>query len=483
MARKVPTGLRARLPAWLLVLVSLQPLLGCAAQSPGAQPPTPDPPAARPLGRGMNFGNALEAPNEGDWGVTLREEFAEAVAGAGFATVRLPVKWSAHAAATAPYALDPAFLARVDEVSGWLLDRGLNVILDFHHYDELFVDPQAHTERWLAIWRQLAEHYQDAPDLLLFELLNEPNGALDAATWNDLAARGLAAVRESNPTRRVVIGPANYNAIGSLAGLSWPDDANLVVTVHFYHPFAFTHQGAEWATPVPPVGVPWTGESLGPRAGFADWSWGTERGYDRQLTLTFTGGWTGYYLHADQPVGGFDRLALATSRAVELLVSCSDGESSVAVTTRAGEVEEVPFPACGATGGATTGVVIQNGTPDAQPPFVLETLELRGAGGALPLLVSEAAAVGAWLDIVAAWAEAHGGPPVLIGEFGANRKADMASRVRWTRAVREAAEARGFAWAYWELAAEFAAYDAARGAWHEELLDALTGPPHAEPPP
>lgn len=421
----------------------------------------------------MNFGNALEAPVEGHWGVTLREEYAEAVATAGFRTVRLPVKWSAHATTAAPYTIEAEFLARVDEVVGWLLERGLNVILDFHHYDELAVDLDQHEERWLGIWRQLAEHYSSAPPSVLFELLNEPNGALDAARWNDLAARGLATVRASNPTRRVVLGPANYNAIGALPGLNWPADENLVLTVHFYEPFPFTHQGADWVTPVPPVGVPWTGERLIPGAGFADWSWGTERDYGSALTLTFTEGWAGYYLQGSRPLSGYDRLAIETSRSVDLLITCSEDGEPAGISTQAGVLLEVDLSTCG--DGTVTQVVVQNGTPEPQPSFELATLELRGEPGTMALLISEAQAIGGWFDIVADWAAAHGDPAVLLGEFGANHKADMESRVRWTRAVREAAEEHGFSWTYWELAAEFAAYDAATGDWYPGLLEALTG--------
>jgi endoglucanase len=37
--------------------------------------------------------------------------------------------------------------------------------------------------------------------------------------------------------------------------LKFPNDANLVLTVHHHEPFKFTHQGAAWVTPVMPVGV------------------------------------------------------------------------------------------------------------------------------------------------------------------------------------------------------------------------------------
>src|SRR5262245_44402948 len=61
--------------------------------------------ANQKLGRGINLGNALEAPREGAWGVTLKPHYFRAIKEAGFDSVRLPVKWSAHAQAGAPYTI------------------------------------------------------------------------------------------------------------------------------------------------------------------------------------------------------------------------------------------------------------------------------------------------------------------------------------------------------------------------------------------
>ena len=62
-------------------------------------------------------------------------------------------------------------------------------------------------------------------------------------------------VRASNPTRPVVIGGEFWSGIDSLATLPLPDDPYLVATFHYYEPFAFTHQGAPWITPLLPTGV------------------------------------------------------------------------------------------------------------------------------------------------------------------------------------------------------------------------------------
>src|SRR5262249_50035683 len=104
-------------------LLSALALFVFVAALPAAQPkadPKPDPFAVnKSLGRGINFGNALEAPKEGEWGIKLEAEYFKLIKEAGFATVRVPVKWSAHAAKDAPYAIDADFFKRID----WVLDQ------------------------------------------------------------------------------------------------------------------------------------------------------------------------------------------------------------------------------------------------------------------------------------------------------------------------------------------------------------------------
>lgn len=209
---------------------------------------------ARELGRGINLGNMLEAPQEGEWGVRVDPEYVRIVTGS-FSNVRVPVRWSNHAALTADATLDEAFAQRVDHVVDALLAKGVYVVLDLHHYNQLVgapllreqqVDPEVLEIRLINMWRQIAQRYRNRSPKLIFELLNEPNRRLDAAAWNALAPRGLAAVRASNPDRTVMIGPVEWNSVRELKSLKVPPDRNLIVTFHNYDPFDFTHQGVPY---------------------------------------------------------------------------------------------------------------------------------------------------------------------------------------------------------------------------------------------
>lgn len=358
-----------------LLVLSFLLLSACGSEPPAAaETPSPAPTAALPLPvtaspapsptpaevflpteairqmqRGINLGNALEAPREGEWGYRIEREHLRLIRAAGFDSVRIPIRWSAHAQSEPPYTIEADFFARVDEVTSWALEEGLVVVLNIHHYEEMASEPAAHRARFLALWRQIAEHYRDVPPSLLFELMNEPNSALTGRLWNEFVREGVAVIRESNPTRNLIIGGVSWNAYDQLRLLELPPaDHHLIATFHYYLPFHFTHQGAEWA---------------GPEAQ----------------------GWLG---------------------------------------TRWEGTEQ-------------------------------EQAEIRRH-----------------FAVVAAWSRQHN-VPVYLGEFGAYSKADMESRIRWTKFVREQAEAHGFAWAYWEFGAGFGVYDRQAGQWREGLLQAL----------
>ena len=214
------------------------------------------------LGRGINLGNALDAPSEGAWGVVLQDEYFQIIKDAGFDSIRLPIRWSAHALAEPPYTINPEFMKRVDWAVNCALSRNIPIMINVHHYAELYADPAKEKERFLALWKQIAEHFKDSPDILIFEILNEPQKQLTAEPFNECMKEALAVIRQSNPNRTLFIGPAHYNQIHYLTLLDIPkEERNVIVTVHDYFPLTFTHQGADWITRGDPnswLGTKWT---------------------------------------------------------------------------------------------------------------------------------------------------------------------------------------------------------------------------------
>jgi endoglucanase len=96
--------------------------------------------------------------------------------------------------------------------------------------------------------KKVAPKYKDLPANVVFEILNEPNGQLTPELWNGFLAEALAIIRKTNPTRTVIIGPGFWNQIPHLEELRLPEnDQNIIVTIHYYSPMKFTHQGARWA--------------------------------------------------------------------------------------------------------------------------------------------------------------------------------------------------------------------------------------------
>src|SRR5688572_25943703 len=166
----------------LAVLIAAAGITGAYAQTSGASRAPARPPQAchsvtpqtcaiaNALGRGINLGNMLEAPVEGQWGVKLEPAYIDIVA-REFTTVRLPVRWSNNAAKTADATLDEAFAKRVDQVVDALLAKGVYVILDMHHYSQLSgsslhwnefpVEAAVLETRLINMWRQIALRYKD----------------------------------------------------------------------------------------------------------------------------------------------------------------------------------------------------------------------------------------------------------------------------------------------------------------------------------
>lgn len=282
--------------------------------------------ANRRLGRTVNLGEALEFSNEGNLVLFLNQEIYQIIKSAGFTAVRVPINFAAHSLSKSPYTVQPIFFEHVDKIVNFAIKCNLVVIINMHNFGAEGDVPPEQTDRFIAIWKQVAEHYRDYPDnQIYFELTNEPGEYLGPGSWNDLLAKTTKVIRQSNPTRPIIITPSQFGSPSGLVGLRLPKDENFILTFHYYAPMMFTHQGADWLK------------------GSKIWLGTTWDGTNKDLST-----------------------------------------------------------------------IEQDFTK------------------------------------VADWAEEHS-IPVFLGEFGSLSYADQASRVRWTTAVRQAAESHGFSWGYWDL--------------------------------
>lgn len=206
----------------------------------------------------LNLGAVFEVGRGETWGPEFEVDDLAAIADAGFTAVRVPARWSDWAASEAPYAIEDEFLDRIRAVVDRALELDLAVVINIHHYDAVNDDPVAERDRFLAIWDQLATAFADRPSTVVFEVLNEPNGTLIDRVWNDLVADTVAVIRESNPGRTIMVGPAEWYRVGDLARLELPADDNVIASFHYYEPFVFTHQGAGFVEGADAwLGTPW----------------------------------------------------------------------------------------------------------------------------------------------------------------------------------------------------------------------------------
>jgi len=213
---------------------------------------------ARQMGVGWNLGNALEAiGSETAWGnPATTQALIDAVKAAGFRSIRIPVAWLTHADAEGR--IGAAWLARVAEVVGYAQRAGLYTMINVH-WDGGWLQPTyarqaAGRARLKSLWTQIAAHFKDHDDTLLFAGTNEVMVEGDYGTptpehravqngFNQVFVDAVRATGGNNRVRHLVIQGFNTNIDHTLAFAMLPTDptpARLMMEVHYYDPYHFT---------------------------------------------------------------------------------------------------------------------------------------------------------------------------------------------------------------------------------------------------
>jgi len=168
--------------------------------------------------------------------------------------VRLPVNFAAFVGPAPGFVLRPLGLDLLDRGVDGLLAAGFTVVLD-NHSDPTDPRLKGRLEAFeRALWTQLSRHYRSRGPKLIYEFQNEPHD-LAPEEWHRIQRRLVADLRQTEPDRLAVVTGADWGGVSGLLALPALDDPNLIYSFHFYDPFVFTHQGADWTDLVDLKGV------------------------------------------------------------------------------------------------------------------------------------------------------------------------------------------------------------------------------------
>ncbi|WP_231426302.1 glycoside hydrolase family 5 protein [Pedobacter sp. Leaf250] len=190
----------------------------------------------------------------------LKQPDFELLSSIGVNTIRLPVAFERFYL-SGSVEEKKALLSNIDDIIKQCKRYNFKLIL-VNHYGTLKNESlPSDVKRLNNLWNSLEERYKDVQSTMLyFELFNEP--ALEDSKWFPIAANLAKLIHQSSPKRTLIIGASNYNSIYELSRLSPIADKNIIYTFHFYEPFIFTHQGAEWiGKQVSTLGIPFPYQS------------------------------------------------------------------------------------------------------------------------------------------------------------------------------------------------------------------------------
>jgi endoglucanase len=141
----------------------------------------------------------------------------------------------------------------------WCMKNNMKAVVDLHivrahHFNDLkaitlWKDTLAQ-QNLCRLWKELAAELKKYPnDMVAYELFNEAV-ADNNDDLNNLQKRLIAAIRETEPTRTIIIGPNKWQAADRMPFVRVPEnDTNIILSFHFYRPLLLTHYKAYWTPP------------------------------------------------------------------------------------------------------------------------------------------------------------------------------------------------------------------------------------------
>jgi len=135
-------------------------------------------------------------------------------------------------------------LATFDAILPFAEKYGLRVVLDLHSLSKKLFGSPANQDRLVAVWRHIATRYKGRDIIWGYDIANEPvqsDWGEGALLWNDLATRVARAIHEIDPVKTIIVEPTPSGNPEGFESLRPVPVANVVYSVHMYHPFQLTH--------------------------------------------------------------------------------------------------------------------------------------------------------------------------------------------------------------------------------------------------
>jgi endoglucanase len=221
------------------------------------------------MGIGWNLGNTLDAVGgETAWGNPLTTQaMIQAIATAGFSSIRIPVTWRQHFGAAPGYVIDETWMSRVQQIVDWTMAAGLYAIINLHHDGggDIAAGAWIRTastnytgviQQYKALWGQISQRFRSYPDRLIFESMNEVgfddlkvNGVTPQAAYdllNQINGEFVTLVRASggnNGQRHLLLAGYWTDIDQSIRGVVMPNDSRAILSLHYYTPSAFCING------------------------------------------------------------------------------------------------------------------------------------------------------------------------------------------------------------------------------------------------
>lgn len=209
--------------------------------------------------RGAAFGNNVWAGSSSPPAFHHDERDFARLREMGMNAARFYLNYQLFESDAEPYTYRQEGFDWLDQNIAWAKQHGVVLILNMHlpqggfqsngEGAALWQDPEAQA-RLIALWQAIAAHVKDEPTIAGYDFINEPRPTTSRAQWQALAEQLTAAVREVDERHLLVVERTlsvgdDFSPDANQNFFLLPDD-NVLYEFHFYSPFEYTHQFADW---------------------------------------------------------------------------------------------------------------------------------------------------------------------------------------------------------------------------------------------